>query len=385
MEIGAVIAAAPKENVVRERPQPGDYIVLLGGRTGRDGIGGATGSSKEHTEESLTSCGAEVQKGNPPTERKIQRCNDFGAGGVAVAIGELADGLIIDLDTIKKKYEGLDGTELAISESQERMAVVIDPKDLEAFQRYADAENLESTHVATVTEEPRLIMKWRGQPIVQMNRSFLDTNGVRQHVSAIISQPDAEHRYLHEIPAPVQALRRNLPAAWLENLKSLNVCSQKGLAERFDSQGAETNTATAMTFGLDPDFMSWSPFHGAVYSVVAAAAKMVALGGRAETIRLTFQEYFESLGKDERAPSGHSTSSRSRLSAVRTPCPARSRTSTSRRRSRPLPSTSCRPTTPFRQSSNTRATRSGSCRARRTRRICLSSRSCAGTSRRLRP
>ena len=342
MEIGAVIAAAPKENVVRERPQPGDYIVLLGGRTGRDGIGGATGSSKEHTEESLTSCGAEVQKGNPPTERKIQRlfrnpavsrmikrCNDFGAGGVAVAIGELADGLIIDLDTIKKKYEGLDGTELAISESQERMAVVIDPKDLEAFQRYADAENLESTHVATVTEEPRLIMKWRGQPIVQMNRSFLDTNGVRQHVSAIISQPDAEHRYLHEIPAPVQALRRNLPAAWLENLKSLNVCSQKGLAERFDStiggntvlmpfggrtqltpaegmvakvpvQGAETNTATAMTFGLDPDFMSWSPFHGAVYSVVAAAAKMVALGGRAETIRLTFQEYFESLGKDER-------------------------------------------------------------------------------------
>ncbi len=259
----------------------------------------------------------------------IKRCNDFGAGGVAVAIGELADGLIIDLDTIKKKYEGLDGTELAISESQERMAVVIDPKDLEAFQRYADAENLESTHVATVTEEPRLIMKWRGQPIVQMNRSFLDTNGVRQHVSAIISQPDAEHRYLHEIPAPVQALRRNLPAAWLENLKSLNVCSQKGLAERFDStiggntvlmpfggrtqltpaegmvakvpvQGAETNTATAMTFGLDPDFMSWSPFHGAVYSVVAAAAKMVALGGRAETIRLTFQEYFESLGKDER-------------------------------------------------------------------------------------
>ena len=340
MEIGAVIAAAPKVNVVRERPQPGDVIVLLGGRTGRDGIGGATGSSKEHTEESLHTCGAEVQKGNAPTERKIQRlfrnpavsrmikrCNDFGAGGVAVAIGELADGLIIDLNAVKKKYEGLDGTELAISESQERMAVVLDPKDMRTFQRYADAENLESTQVAVVTEEPRLVMNWRGQAIVQMNRSFLDTNGVRQHVVATVKQPDAEHRYLHEVPAAVQAKRNNFTAAWLENLKDLNVCSQKGLAERFDStiggntvlmpfggrrqltpaegmvakipvQGGETNTATGMTFGLDPALMSWSPFHGAIYAVVAAAAKMVALGGHAESIRLTFQEYFESLGKD---------------------------------------------------------------------------------------
>ncbi len=340
MEIGAVIAAAPKVNVVRERPQPGDIIVLLGGRTGRDGIGGATGSSKEHTEESLHTCGAEVQKGNAPTERKIQRlfrnpavsrmikrCNDFGAGGVAVAIGELADGLIIALDAVKKKYAGLDGTELAISESQERMAVVIDPANLQAFQQYADAENLESTQVAVVTEEPRLIMQWRGHAIVQLNRAFLDTNGVRQHVMATVTQPDAEHRYLHEIPATVEAQRQNFNAAWLANLQQLNVCSQKGLAERFDStiggntvlmpfggrrqltpaegmvakipvQGAETNTATAMTFGLDPDFMTWSPFHGALYAVVAAAAKMVALGGHAESIRLTFQEYFESLGKD---------------------------------------------------------------------------------------
>ena len=340
MEIGAVIAAAPKKNVVRERPAAGDFIVLVGGRTGRDGCGGATGSSKEHTEESLTSCGAEVQKGNPPTERKIQRlfrnpavsrmikrCNDFGAGGVAVAIGELADGLVIDLDAVKKKYAGLDGTELAISESQERMAVVIAPKDLDAFVKYADAENLEATKVADVTEEPRLIMKWRGKPIVQMNREFLDTNGVRQHVSAVINMPDETKRYLHETPKAVKACGQNLEKAWLENLKDLNVCSQKGLAERFDSTiggntvlmpfggkkqltpaegmvaklpalGAETNTATAMTFGLNPAFTEWSPFHGALYAVVEAAAKMVALGGRADKIRLTFQEYFESLGKN---------------------------------------------------------------------------------------
>jgi len=340
MEIGAVIGAAPRVNVVRERPQAGDVIVLLGGRTGRDGIGGATGSSKEHTEESLTTAGAEVQKGNPPTERKIQRlfrnpavsrmikrCNDFGAGGVAVAIGELADGLVINLDAVKKKYEGLDGTELAISESQERMAVVLDPKDVQAFHDYADAENLESTEVAVVTEEPRLIMKWRGKPIVQMNRAFLDTNGVRQHVTAKVSQPDVGHRYLHEMPEAVKACGQDLEKAWLTNLGSLNVCSQKGLSERFDSTiggntvlmpfggkkqltpaegmvaklpviGAETNTATAMTFGLNPAFMTWSPFHGALYAVVEAAAKMVALGGRADKIRLTFQEYFESLGKD---------------------------------------------------------------------------------------
>ncbi|SFT49454.1 phosphoribosylformylglycinamidine synthase [Selenomonas sp. GACV-9] len=340
MEIGAVIAAAPKVNVVRERPATGDLIVLVGGRTGRDGCGGATGSSKEHTEESLTSCGAEVQKGNPPTERKIQRlfrnpqvsrmikrCNDFGAGGVAVAIGELADGLVIDLDAVKKKYAGLDGTELAISESQERMAVVIDPQDLEAFVKFADEENLEATQVAEVTALPRLIMKWRGKPIVQMNREFLDTNGVRQHVTAVISSPDENNRYLHKIPAAVEACGKDLEKAWLTNLADLNVCSQKGLAERFDSTiggntvlmpfggrkqltpaegmvaklpvlGAETNTATAMTFGLNPAFTEWSPFHGALYSVVESAAKMVALGGRADKIRLTFQEYFESLGKD---------------------------------------------------------------------------------------
>ena len=340
MEIGAVIAAAPKENVVRERPAAGDIIVLVGGRTGRDGCGGATGSSKEHTEESLTTCGAEVQKGNPPTERKIQRlfrnpsvsrmikrCNDFGAGGVAVAIGELADGLVIDLDAVKKKYKGLDGTELAISESQERMAVVLDPKDVEAFQKYSDEENLEATPVAVVTETPRLIMKWRGNAIVQMNRAFLDTNGVRQHVKAVIAQPDTAKRYLAEIPEAVKACGDDLHKAWLTNLSDLNVCSQKGLAERFDSTiggntvlmpfggktqmtpaegmvaklpvlGAETTTATAMTFGLNPAFTTWSPFHGALYSVVEAAAKMVALGGDASKIRLTFQEYFESLGKD---------------------------------------------------------------------------------------
>ena len=340
MEIGAVIAAAPKENVVRERPAAGDIIVLVGGRTGRDGCGGATGSSKEHTEESLTTCGAEVQKGNPPTERKIQRlfrnpkvsrmikrCNDFGAGGVAVAIGELADGLVIDLDAVKKKYKGLDGTELAISESQERMAVVLDPKDVEAFQKFSDDENLEATPVAVVTEQPRLIMKWRGNEIVQMNRAFLDTNGVRQHVTAVIAQPDTAKRYLAEIPAAVKACGEDLQKAWLTNLQDLNVCSQKGLAERFDSTiggntvlmpfggktqltpaegmvaklpvlGAETTTATAMTFGLNPAFTEWSPFHGALYSVVEAAAKMAALGGDAAKIRLTFQEYFESLGKD---------------------------------------------------------------------------------------
>ena len=340
MEIGAVIAAAPKVNVVRERPAANDLIVLVGGRTGRDGCGGATGSSKEHTEDSLKSCGAEVQKGNPPTERKIQRlfrnpavsrmikrCNDFGAGGVAVAIGELADGLIIDLDAVKKKYAGLDGTELAISESQERMAVVIDPDNLDAFVQYADEENLEATLVALVTEEPRLVMKWRNQPIVRMTRAFLDTNGVRQHVTAKINMPDEQQRYLHQVPAAVKAWGTDLEKAWVENLKNLNVCSQKGLAERFDStiggnsvlmpfggrrqltpaegmvaklpvQGAETNTATAMTFGLDPAFTEWSPFHGALYAVVEAAAKVVALGGRADKIRLTFQEYFESLGKD---------------------------------------------------------------------------------------
>ncbi len=340
MEIGAVIAAAPKENVVRMRPAPGDVVVLLGGRTGRDGCGGATGSSKEHTEDSLRDCGAEVQKGNPPTERKIQRlfrnpavsrmikrCNDFGAGGVSVAIGELAEGLLIDLDAVRKKYEGLDGTELAISESQERMAVVLDPKSLKAFSRYAEEENLEAAQVALVTEDPCLVMKWRGKEIVHIRRSFLDTNGVRQHVTAKITMPDMERRYFHELPEAVARCGQDLEKAWLANLRDLNVCSQKGLAERFDSTigggtvlmpfggkrqmtpaegmvaklpvpDAETNTATAMTFGLNPHLSEWSPFHGALYAVVESVAKIVALGGDAEKIRLTFQEYFESLGRD---------------------------------------------------------------------------------------
>ena len=340
MEIGAVIAAAPKGNVMREHPAVGDVIVLVGGRTGRDGCGGATGSSKEHTQASLSTCGAEVQKGNPPTERKIQRlfrdplvsrkikrCNDFGAGGIAVAIGELADGLVINLDAVRKKYDGLDGTELAISESQERMAVVLAPEDVPFFKAAADRENLEATEVAEVTKEPVLVMKWRGKPIVRMQRAFLDTNGVRLHVSAKIVQPNRSHRYMREIPTAVQEKQADLEQAWLENLKDLNICSQKGLAERFDSTvggntvlmpfggknqitptegmvaklpvlGAETNTATAMTFGLNPALMEWSPFHGAVYAVVEAAAKMVAIGGDASKIRLTFQEYFEHLGTD---------------------------------------------------------------------------------------
>ncbi len=340
MEIGAVIAAAPKENVVRMRPVPGDVIVLVGGRTGRDGCGGATGSSKEHTEESLTTCGAEVQKGNPPTERKIQRlfrnpavsrmikrCNDFGAGGVSVAIGELAEGLVIDLDAVKKKYEGLDGTELAISESQERMAVVLEKSSLSEFVRYADEENLEATPVAVVTEDPCLVMEWRGKKIVQIRRDFLDTNGVCQHVTAKIAMPDEKRAFFRNMPKAVEPFGQDIEKSWLANLKDLNVCSQKGLSERFDSTigggtvlmpfggkyqmtpqegmvaklpvlGAETKTATAMAFGLNPYLMEWSPFHGAVYAVVESAAKIVAMGGDATKIRLTFQEYFESLGKE---------------------------------------------------------------------------------------
>lgn len=340
LEIGAVIAAAPKCNVVREVPKTGDVIILVGGRTGRDGCGGATGSSKEHTQESLASCGAEVQKGNPPTERKIQRlfrnptvsrmikrCNDFGAGGVAVAIGELTEGLCIELDQVPKKYEGLDGTELAISESQERMAVVVDKMDAAAFMQYAAEENLEATKVALVTADRRLRMKWRSAAIVNLSRDFLDTNGVKQHVNVMIKQPDEKQRYFAELPASIKKSGSDLENAWIENLKDLNVCSQKGLAERFDSTiggntvlmpfggihqltpaegmvaklpvaDGKTSTATAMTYGFNPHLMEWSPFHGAVYAVVEAAAKMVALGGRYDKIRLTFQEYFESLGKD---------------------------------------------------------------------------------------
>ncbi|MDS1029133.1 phosphoribosylformylglycinamidine synthase [Bacillota bacterium LX-D] len=340
MEIGAVIAAAPKENVLRLKPVPGDKVILLGGKTGRDGCGGATGSSKEHTEESLLTCGAEVQKGNPPTERKLQRlfrkpeaskmikrCNDFGAGGVSVAIGELTDGLEINLDAVPKKYEGLDGTELAISESQERMAVVVADQDVAAFINYADEENLEATVVAEVTEIPRLRMYWRKKPIVDLSREFLNTNGVTQQAKVLVQAPD-EESYFKKIELRIEKENSDLKQAWLANLQDLNVCSQKGLVERFDSTiGAgtvllpfggkyqdtpaegmaakipvlkgETTTATVMTYGYNPELASWSPFHGGFYAVLEAATKVVALGGKYENIRLTLQEYFEKLGQDE--------------------------------------------------------------------------------------
>ena len=322
MEIGAVIAAAPSANVIRKRPCAGDKVILLGGRTGRDGIGGATGSSKVHTTESLTKSGAEVQKGNAPTERKIQRlfrnptaarlikrCNDFGAGGVAVAVGELAAGLKINLDAVRKKYDGLDGTELAISESQERMAVVLDKNDVDKFIALADAENLEAYEVAEVTDGGRMIMTWRGNQIVNISRKFFDTNGVKRHVSCQVSAVSFQDK-------------KNF--SWLENLRELNVCSQKGLVERFDSTiGAatvlmpfggknqltppdamvakipcdgETSTATAMTFGFDADISEHSPFHGAIDAVTSSLAKLTALGADSSQAYLTFQEYFEKLG-----------------------------------------------------------------------------------------
>jgi len=338
MEIGAVIGAAPKSSVVRKASREGDVIILLGGRTGRDGCGGATGSSKEHTEESIQRCGAEVQKGNAPTERKIQRlfrnpavsrlikkCNDFGAGGVSVAIGELADGLLIDLDIVPKKYEGLDGTELAISESQERMAVLTAEEDAEKIIAYAAYENLEAVIAARVTGDNRLRMQWRGQMIVDISRDFLDTNGVRQHTKVVVKAP-CSGSYFESFQA-LEKNRDGLREKWLENLKDLNVCSQKGLVERFDSTvgagtilmpfggkyqetpseglamklpvlSGETNTATVMTYGYNPKLAKWSPFHGAVYAVVEAVAKVAALGGDYSKIRLTLQEYFEKLGKD---------------------------------------------------------------------------------------
>ncbi len=338
MEIGAVIGAAKKENVIREVPAAGDLIILAGGRTGRDGCGGATGSSKVHTLESITSCGAEVQKGNPPTERKLQRlfrnpnvskmikrCNDFGAGGVSVAIGELADGLTIDLDVVPKKYEGLDGTELAISESQERMAVVIDKNDFEKFVAFAEEENLEATLVAVVTDNRRLVMKWRGKPIVDISRDFLDTSGVTQKADVKVLSPQKGSYF--DTPS-VSVEDSEIKEAWLDNLKDLNIASQKGLVERFDSTiGAstvlmpfgginqltptevmaakvpmlegETNTATLMSYGYNPKISKWSPFHGAVYAVVESLAKIVAAGGDFSKARLSFQEYFEKLGEDE--------------------------------------------------------------------------------------
>ena len=335
MEIGAVIGASPKENVKRLVPQAGDMVILLGGRTGRDGCGGATGSSKAHDSCSIETCGAEVQKGNPPTERKIQRlfrnksvasmikrCNDFGAGGVSVAIGELTDGLQIDLDAVMKKYDGLDGTELAVSESQERMAVVVDAQDAPAFIRAAGQENLEANIVAVVTEEKRLRMNWRGKTIVNLSREFLNTNGVTQTSNAIVTAPSAQDCYLTAIPAEVKG--KSGLSAVKANLARLNVCSQKGLVERFDSTiGAgtvhlpfagkyqlteeqamtakipvltgETDDASAMSYGFIPAMGKWSPFHGAIYATVEAVSKLAAVGANPFKSRLTLQEYFEKL------------------------------------------------------------------------------------------
>ena len=335
MEIGAVMGAAPRRCVKRLTSDPGDIIILLGGRTGRDGCGGATGSSKAHTESSIETCGAEVQKGNAPTERKIQRlfrreevaslikkCNDFGAGGVSVAIGELADGLRVDLDKVPKKYAGLDGTELAISESQERMAIVIDPKDVDTMMKYANEENLEAVAVAVVTEEPRLVLSWRGKEIVNLSRTFLDTNGAHQETAVKVAMPDEKKNYFND-----KAEITNVKETWLNTLSDLNVCSQKGLVEMFDSSiGAgtvtmpyggkyqmsptqtmiaklpvlrgKTNTVTMMSYGLDPYLSTWSPYHGSIYAVLHSVAKIAASGGDVSKIRLTFQEYFERLGTD---------------------------------------------------------------------------------------
>ena len=334
MEIGAVMGAAPRKDVKRLTSDPGDIIILLGGRTGRDGIGGATGSSKVHTESSIEVCGAEVQKGNAPTERKIQRmfrrpevsrlikkCNDFGAGGVSVAIGELADGLQIYLDKVPKKYAGLDGTEIAISESQERMAVVVDPADVEEFLKYANEENLEAVEVAVVTETPRLVLIWRDKEIVNISRAFLDTNGAHQETDVFVEIPSGKDNYF------VKESVTDVKEKWLGDLADLNGCSQKGLVEMFDSSiGAgsvlmpyggkyqltetqamvaklpvlkgKTDTVTMMAYGFDPYLSSWSPYHGAVYAVLESVAKIVAGGGDYKKIRLTFQEYFRRMSED---------------------------------------------------------------------------------------
>ena len=335
MEIGAVMGAAPRRAVIRENSDPGDIIILLGGRTGRDGIGGATGSSKVHTEASIEVCGAEVQKGNAPTERKIQRmfrreevshiikkCNDFGAGGVSVAIGELAAGLRVDLDKVPKKYAGLDGTEIAISESQERMAVVVDPKDVDTFLGYANEENLEAIPVAVVTKEPRLVLSWRGKEVVNISRAFLDTNGAHQETTVEVEIPNKEGNLFEERPDVA-----DVKAKWMETLADLNVCSQKGLVEMFDGsigagsvfmpyggkyqltetqsmvakvpvQNGKTDTVTMMSYGFDPYLSSWSPYHGAAYAVTESVARIVAAGGDYKKIRFTFQEYFRRMTED---------------------------------------------------------------------------------------
>ena len=343
MEIGAVMGAAPRRAVQRLTSDPGDIIILLGGRTGRDGIGGATGSSKAHNTQSTAVCGAEVQKGNPPTERKIQRlfrreevahiikkCNDFGAGGVSVAIGELADGLRVQLDKVPKKYAGLDGTELAISESQERMAVVVSPSDVKTFLGYAAEENLEAVEVAVVTEEPRLVLEWRGKEIVNISRAFLDTNGAHQETNVAVDMPVPEDNYLNKISTPKVAdavAKNDMKAAWLAELADLNVCSQKGLVEMFDGsigagsvympfggkyQLTETqsmvaklpvangkcDTVTMMAYGFDPYLASWSPYHGAIYAVLESLSRIVTAGGDYKKIRFTFQEYFRRMNED---------------------------------------------------------------------------------------
>ena len=338
MEIGAVIGATPKENVIRRKPQLGDLVILIGGRTGRDGCGGATGSSKSHTNKSLLTCGSEVQKGNAPTERKllrlfrnprfskiVKRCNDFGAGGISVAVGELTSGLVINLDNVLKKYEGLNGTELAISESQERMAVVINREDLRPLMECVDAENLEAAIVGRVTDDKRLKIKWRNKQIVDIDRRFLDINGARRSTGAYIKEPDI-NRYFDTLPQRFEA--DSLKNAFMDNLRRLNVASQKGLVERFDSTiGAgtilmpfggryqltpslgmaakipvlkgETNTCTIMSYGFDPGLSAWSPFHGGMYAVIDSVAKIVAMGGDPKNIRLSLQEYFEKLTGDE--------------------------------------------------------------------------------------
>ena len=334
MEIGAVMGAAPRKDVIRETSDPGDIIILLGGRTGRDGCGGATGSSKAHTEKSIDTCGAEVQKGNAPTERKIQRlfrrpevsrlikkCNDFGAGGVSVAIGELAAGLRVSLDKVPKKYAGLDGTELAISESQERMAVVVDPKDVAEFLKYSNEENLEAIEVAYVTEEPRLVLEWRGKEIVNISRAFLDTNGAHQETDVVVKMPAKEDNLF------VTPEIADVKEAWMNTLSDLNVCSQKGLVEMFDgSIGASsvfmpyggkyqltevqtmvaklpvlkgsTDFVTMMSYGFDPYLSSWSAYHGAIYAVIESMAKIVCAGGDFKKIRFTYQEYFRRMTED---------------------------------------------------------------------------------------
>ena len=335
LEIGAVMGAAPRKNVIRENSDPDDIIILLGGRTGRDGCGGATGSSKAHNTASIDTCGAEVQKGNAPTERKIQRlfrreevsrlikkCNDFGAGGVSVAIGELADGLTVDLDKVPKKYAGLDGTELAISESQERMAIVVDPKDVDKMLAYAEEENLEAVCVATVTKSPRLVLKWRGKEIVNISRAFLDTNGAHQETDVVVESPKKADNYLTKTEK-VDSFKD----AFLKKLSSLNACSKKGLVEMFDSSiGAgsvlmpyggkyqltetqamvaklpvlegKTDTVTMMSYGFDPYLSSWSPYHGAIYAVIESVSRIVAGGGDFSKIRFTFQEYFRRMTED---------------------------------------------------------------------------------------